>query len=228
MSVDLELVKKEFTPFLSPGAQDPAKSIALEHVLGFTGSPEGIKLLGDSKPLLQGIVSLTEDKDENLQVKAYKCLINLTTNETVTKNITKLEKFENKCILWMVNILKPDFRLADIVCQLLSNLTRVTEGAHFVAENVLLNTKSSEVSVEKVVLVLCNLTYNEKADLHYLSALLSNLSQISDVRKKILDKNHCIIQRLLPFTEFRQSAIRRHGVVGTLKNCCFDTGRYMY
>lgn len=32
----------------------------------------------------------------------------------------------------------------------------------------------------------------------------------------------CVFQRLLPFTQYQASVIRRGGVVGTLRNCCFD------
>lgn len=39
-----------------------------------------------------------------------------------------------------------------------------------------------------------------------------------------MDKRKCLIQRFLPFTEYQDSLIRRGGIVGTLKNCCFDTG----
>lgn len=217
---DLELVKKELAPFLSPDAQEHAKSIAVENVLGFTGTDEGIKLIGDSENLLQGLVSLTDDRRDDIQEGAYKCLINLSTDETAAIKILKLEKYEKKCVDWLKKVLNSEFKLADIVCQLLSNLTRIEEGAQYVAEKVL---GSNEISIDKIVLVLCNLAYNQKADLHYLASLLSNLSQAKKVRKQIMDKDQCIIQRLLPFTEFHQSAVRRHGVVGTLKNCCFDT-----
>lgn len=35
----------------------------------------------------------------------------------------------------------------------------------------------------------------------------------------------CVIQRLLPYTQYEQSTTRRGGVVGTLRNCCFDYGK---
>lgn len=38
-----------------------------------------------------------------------------------------------------------------------------------------------------------------------------------------MDRDRCVIQRLLPFTEYSGSLIRRSGVIGTLKNCTFDT-----
>lgn len=38
-----------------------------------------------------------------------------------------------------------------------------------------------------------------------------------------MDQDRSVIQRLLPFTEYPDSIIRRGGIVGTLKNCTFDT-----
>lgn len=38
----------------------------------------------------------------------------------------------------------------------------------------------------------------------------------------LLDRDSYVIQRLLPFTEYADSLVRRGGIVGTLKNCCFD------
>lgn len=33
-----------------------------------------------------------------------------------------------------------------------------------------------------------------------------------------------VVQRLLPFTQYEASVVRRSGVIGTLRNCCFDHG----
>ena len=47
-------------------------------------------------------------------------------------------------------------------------------------------------------------SYNSKgAGLHYLGPFLSNLSQLSDVRQKILDRERCVVERLLPFTDYQ-------------------------
>lgn len=32
----------------------------------------------------------------------------------------------------------------------------------------------------------------------------------------------CVVQRLLPLTQYPDSSVRRGGVVGTLRNCCFE------
>ena len=60
--------------------------------------------------------------------------------------------------------------------------------------------------------------------MHYLSPFISNLSQVADARKQLVDKdNPVIISKLLAFVEYKASHVRRGGVIGTLRNCCFDT-----
>lgn len=43
-----------------------------------------------------------------------------------------------------------------------------------------------------------------------------------------MDRDRCVIQRLLPFTEYSDSVIRRGGVIGTLKNCTFDSENHAW
>ena len=40
----------------------------------------------------------------------------------------------------------------------------------------------------------------------------------------LLDRDRVVFQRLLPFTDYQESLVRRTGVIGAIKNCCFDTG----
>ncbi|KAF6036878.1 HGH1 [Bugula neritina] len=59
------------------------------------------------------------------------------------------------------------------------------------------------------------------AELHFLAPFLANLSQVTSARKYFMDKQRCVIQRLLPFMKHK-SDVRRQGVSMILKNCCFD------
>lgn len=219
--MDKELIEKELAPFLSPSTKEELKTIAVENVVGLTGSDEGREFLKGSDRLLEGLVSLTEDKRTDIQENVFKALINLSSEETTCLKILTLKKYENKFTEWIQSALDSTCKYADNICKLVSNLTRPEKCANLVSKQVLAN---DDISIEKIVQVLCNLAYNENADLHYLGAVLSNLSQIREVRCRIMDKDRCIIQRLLPFTEFKQSSVRRGGIIGTLKNCCFDTG----
>ncbi|XP_025943907.1 protein HGH1 homolog, partial [Apteryx rowi] len=52
--------------------------------------------------------------------------------------------------------------------------------------------------------------------------LLCNLSQVPEGRRGLLDRSRCSVQRLLPFTQYKDSAVHRRGIVGALRNCCFE------
>ncbi|WAQ93681.1 HGH1-like protein [Mya arenaria] len=219
--MDKELLEKELAPFLDPSTKEDVKTVAVENVKGLTGTVEGKTFLCESEKLLSGIVSLTNDKRTDIKEMVLKALINIAADENSSWTILNLKNYEKKVCDWLEEGLNPKCKYADLTCKLVSNLTRYEKCADYVGKLVL--KEKSTIGIDKIVLALCNIMHNDNADLHYLGAILSNLSQSREVRKHIMDKEQCIIQRLLPFTEFRQSEIRRAGIVGTLKNCCFDT-----
>ena len=48
----------------------------------------------------------------------------------------------------------------------------------------------------------------------------------SVVTFSLLDREKCVIQRLVAFTEYSGSVVKRGGVVGTIRNCCFETSHH--
>ncbi|NXS63629.1 HGH1 protein, partial [Brachypteracias leptosomus] len=57
-----------------------------------------------------------------------------------------------------------------------------------------------------------------------LGPLLCNLSQLPEGRRGLLDRSRRSVQRLLPFTQYKESVVHRRGIVGALRNCCFEHG----
>ena len=221
-NLDREHLEKEFKPFLTPEAEGEVKGVAINYFLGLTGSDEGKKLIGESDVFLHGVVSLTEDSDSNIKVNAYKTLINVATIPQICERIASHSNFTNFITRQLQEILDPTSAHADDVCKFVSNLTRSEDCAAKVTKAVLLNPDS--VGVVKIVSALCNLQYNCKANLHYLAPILANLTQIKSIRSEVLARDQLVIQKLIPFVEFQDSAIRRHGVVSCIRNCCFEPG----
>lgn len=58
--------------------------------------------------------------------------------------------------------------------------------------------------------------------------IFSNLSQISQGREFFCRPNSEFLYRLTPFIQFDGSIVRKGGIVGLLKNICFDTSRHAY
>ena len=73
------------------------------------------------------------------------------------------------------------------------------------------------IGVDTLVTILCQEKYNAHGQqMNFLGPVLSNLSQLPEVRKHILDRGRCVIQRLVAFTEYGKSVVKRGGVVGTV------------
>ena len=128
--------------------------------------------------------------------------------------------FQNIRVQWN-KVEDKESPVADQACMILSNLTHESKNCSRVYNEL----TGENVSLDKIITVFCNESYNNKgANLHYLSPFISNLSQVADARKQLVDKdNPVIISKLLAFVEYKASHVRRGGVIGTLRNCCFDT-----
>ncbi len=216
---------RELLPFLAPSSRLDLKVVALQHVLGLTGSEEGRKMMveataGDKdKPIVDILLELMSDANESVEKDAALAMINLTGDEELA---TKMNADPIVSALWK-KIADPECRIADPCCMILSNLTINSALCQRVSDRL----RDDGVTMDALVSTFCKEGYNTKgAKLHYLGPVLSNLSQLAGVREAILDRERCVVQRLLPFTEYKASRVRRGGIVGTLRNCCFDPGHH--
>lgn len=200
--------------FLEPSARIDIKTLALEQVLGLTGNEEGRKSLEKCDKVLGGLLSLMEDKTNEPSAKdASLAVINLSGDAELAKSL--LEKKDLRLVerLWQC-VQDKDCYVSDPCCAVLSNLTIDKVCCNLVSDAL----EAAKITLDQIIFVFCQEGYNSKgAKLHYLGPVLSNLSQLASIRSQILDHSRCVIQRLLPFTEFKQSNIRRGGIIGTLR-----------
>lgn len=122
--------------------------------------------------------------------------------------------------LCLKHIIDRDSALADLFCAILSNLSRHEN----LVETVIDVIEGQKDCISRLVTCYTTVKYNSKgAKLDYLGPIFSNLSQHSRGRGLICNKSLGFFQRILPFTHFKESVVRRGGAVGLLKNICFDT-----
>ncbi|XP_034180973.1 protein HGH1 homolog [Osmia lignaria lignaria] len=218
---------QEMSQFLNLDTRLDLKTIALEHVLSVTGSAEGRELLLKLPDILTQLIALTQDSSAAISKDAALALINITGDEAgasafllISETQSKNEKQTYNLIhVCMRFIMDKESTLADPCCMILSNMTRPL---HLV-DRIMSLIEKSGYSWDSIVAAFTAKQYNNTgAKLHYLGSVFSNLSQSSHVRRYLTDRDHNVIQRLLPFTEYEDSIVRRGGIVGTLKNCCFD------
>lgn len=194
-----------------------------------TGNENGTDEIIKVPELLLSLISLMYDTSKPIAKDSSLCLVNISAvdegatkliNLDVKQHCPPLQKPPNNIIHEILNnVFDPNSHIADQCCMIFSNLSR---HSHLIEKIVDLIDESGK-TLDELINIITKTNYNKNgAKLHYLGPALSNLSQSHRVRMFILDKTKCIIQRLLAFTEYKNSLIRRGGVVGTIKNCCFE------
>ena len=207
----------EVLPFLSPDARLDLKNVALQAMLGLTGTKDGVALLSKSPQLIDKFSLLMRDDCKSVSKDAALALINISAEVEPAREVLEASAKTLVPRLWDM-VTDKTCAVADPASMVLSNLSIDRENCSRVSEVM------PSDAVETAIDMLCgNQAYNEKGGkLHYVATLLSNLSQMSEVRARLLDRERCVLQRLLPFTEYAASKVRRGGVIGAIRNCCFD------
>ncbi|KAM9759868.1 protein HGH1 homolog isoform 1-T2 [Menidia menidia] len=210
----------ELLSFLTPATRPDVKAKATEYILGLSGHRDGCRLLRSKPDVVSALVALTSDPSVAIAKDCYHILINLSADETLHQVLVD----EAKVLpVLLRNLVDPEFLFSDQICTVLSNLSR-----HQKTCRLVFRVLQEEVGLAQLVEIFCTEGFNKKAKLHYLGPLLSNLSQLPEARSFLMDKDRCVIQRLLPFTQYQPSVVRRGGVIGTLRNCCFDHTQHQW
>jgi hypothetical protein len=123
-------------------------------------------------------------------------------------------------------IIDADSKLTDPLLSILSNLSRSESLADGVMKSLL---EIDENILDRLVATFTKIDFNKhKQNLNYLAAVFSNLSQTSTFRSLVAKSETRLLPRLLPFIHHETSLIRRGGIVGLLKNICFDSSLHAW
>ncbi|KAM5313929.1 LOW QUALITY PROTEIN: protein HGH1 homolog [Glossophaga mutica] len=215
----LEVEAAKLLPFLAPGARADLQEEATRHVLALTGSGPGRTLLARQEALLRALVDLAAAPAPAPARDAARALVNLAADPGLHEPLLVAEPGLPARLLGRA--LDPQWPWAEEAAAVLANLSREPAPCASLME-ALTAAEQDESGLERLVRALCTPGYNARAPLHYLGPVLSNVSQRPAARAFLLDPNRCAIQRLLPLTQYPDSTVRRGGVVGTLRNCCFE------
>lgn len=210
----------ELLSFLTRHTRLDVKAQAVECILGLSGHRDGRRFLHSKPDILSALFEMTSDPSIAIVKDCFHIFVNLSADETLHKVLVS-----QVCVLpsLLKNLVDPDYLFSDQICTILSNLSRHEQTCRTVYPVL-----QEQVGVAKLVEVFCNEGYNPKANLHYIGPLLSNLTQLQDARNQLMDRQRCVVQRLLPFTQYQASAVRRGGVIGALRNCCFDHANHQW
>ena len=218
---------KEMFQFLTLKSRPDLKSVALDSILGLTATADGLRALTESESEIFNMLAEIALKDPSVPLRkdAALALINLSADVDTAKKMTKPSKSNQQMVLTLWQMIENQvYPSADPACMTLSNLSidkaSCTQIWQYLQEH--------DITVEKVLDVLCVKKTMDKGEekekklptLHYLGPFLSNLTQLPEVRQVLL--KDLLLERLLSFTDFKESSVRRGGIIGALRNCCFD------
>ena len=203
-----------------------------------TGNFESRKLLIMHPRAMSYVIVLAFRKEEQKSISkdAFFTLINLSADEIDAGVLLQKNPVLVRSLLDY--ILDETSKFADTACAVLSNMSRGRKHSETIFNNYFQdatpndtnnNAKptSSSVSLERLLQVFCTENFNKSNNLDYLAPFICNLTQLDSVRNIILN-DLSLIQRLLPFTTYQKSIIRRGGIMGSIKNLCFNYGTFNF
>ena len=209
----------ELLPFLTLDTRLELKSKALGYVLGLTGTEGGQELIKQHKEILQLLLDLTTDSDPQVSLDAHSALLNLSASDNTAEYLIGLGVIR-KFIDFLID---PKWKHADKICMILTNLTRKESGAAAFIKSVS-SLPHGQCSLYSLVDIFDRRGSNKDAEFHHLATTFSNITQVPAARRLFLDRSKCIVPRLLPYTQFKGSLVRRSGVASLLRNLCFEVG----
>lgn len=210
----------EMLQFLKPESRIDLKHISLDHLLGLSGTEDGIQLLLKNERIIQSVIELTDDKIEEICKNALLLLVNITASAKGAAELLKYKPEHKKNIieLFIGYVMDEQKKDADAACMILSNITREENLINICIDTFLPH-------LNGMLNVFVNVGYNKKGSkLHYIAPMISNLSSSARIRKWLTEENPYVpLIKLLPFCNYEESAIRRGGAIGTIRNLSFDT-----
>lgn len=209
---------------MSIDQQPHIRGTATELVMRFSANPtEALSFFTKNLDILKPVIEVTKEKECVPVAKdAWHTLVNITAlnSVTLTKRLIADGIFE--AIIDVVTDAEGDN--ADEACMALGNITRNSDAATKFAT-------LSDNDGRDIITTICAIfgkgpAFNKKANYHYLGSVLFNVSQTAEGRQQMLRRKGegCVFQRLLPFTIYKDSRIRRGGAIGCIRNCCFSSG----
>jgi hypothetical protein len=219
----------ELVGFVESNDRLDVKSLALHHILSLTGNIESRHLLLTHPKLLDVLTQLAFDESQQKAISkdAFFSLINLAADELDAHKMLQAKK--NLVSNLLNYILNAESKFSDTACAVLSNLSRGKTNSELIFNTYFASGRDDDDSavattnLDKLLQVFCTENFNKTNRLDYLAPFICNLTQLEAAQERILNDS-LILQRLLPYTTYKRSMIRRGGIVGAIKNCCFNYG----
>lgn len=220
MAVDKDL---EDLAFFLKSPSPNLKKAAVEIVQGLSGTDEGVhRLSTHASTLLPPLLHLLSDPVE-ISNPAAEALVNLSQDVAVADHLIQVNAVERAMEL----IGKPNSKVNKLLVMLLVNISNLDKGAARLLQEG--DPKLSGLNIAKLVRFFSRFSSSEgggEDEYEHVANILVNVTRLESGRKVVLDMSRSILRQILPQIDSR-SVIRRQGVAGTVRNCCFDAETHL-
>lgn len=207
----------ELIGFLSSSSAQ-VKKAAADIVRGLTGTEEGIQSLATRADLLSAPLLRILSCEKDLAEPAAEALVNLSPEPQLAAAIISAGGIEKAMEL----VGRPGSTTNRLLIMLLVNLTLLESGAKRLLQEA---DKLEGLYVQKLVRFFTRFSDEEGSEDQYehISSILVNITRLETGRKLFLNANKGLLKQILPQVDSRNN-LRRKGVAGTVRNCCFEAG----
>lgn len=225
---------EELVSFLhSP--QPAIAQVALDNLVGFSTGAHQQVFSYEDYTAIKDLKVMAKSKGRTTANQAVTILANLCDDITMRNRIVEDLEFLEFLISSIVDIENAN---ADIMCILLTNLAKndsINKIFDFTIKHNEENSKVFKSTKAMDCLMDCfvkgaNRTLNKRAEYDYLSYFFADISRFEQGRAYFITEQEydevVPLSKLLVFTEFYESNIRREGVASTIKNSLFDTNAH--
>jgi len=119
---------------------------------------------------------------------------------------------------------KPGRKTNKLLVMMLVNISSIDKGAARLLQEG--DSKLAGLNVAKLVRFFSRFEGGRDDEYEYVANILVNVTRLESGRKVVLDMSRSILRQVLPQIDSR-SVIRRQGVAGTVRNCCFDAETHL-
>ncbi|XP_023551596.1 protein HGH1 homolog [Cucurbita pepo subsp. pepo] len=211
MATELE----ELIQFLSSPSPQLRKG-AIDIVQGLTGSEDGLQSLAKYPSILLPSLARLLREQKDVAEPAAEALVNLSQNSDLAAKMIELGLIGAVMDL-LYNV---DSSIRHLLVMLLVNLTQLDAGIASLLQTG--DDKMQGLYVMKIVRSFCR-SESESSDdpFEHVASILVNISKKEAGRKLLLDPKRGLLKQIIRQYD-STSQLRKNGVFGTLRNCCFE------
>ncbi|CAN6484608.1 unnamed protein product [Victoria cruziana] len=212
---------EELFGFLSSPSQQ-LKRAAVDIVRGLTGTDDGLQALAQNSDKAVAALSGLLVENKEVAEPAAEALVNMSQNSVLSEKMV-VAGIVGKS---MEMLSRKDPSLSRLSVMLLANLTQFDAGISSLLQ--VGDEKFEGLNLLKLVRSFCRSHNDTKDDpFEHVSSILVNVSRTEAGRNLLLDPKRGLLKQIIPQFD-STSLLRTKGVLGTIRNCCFDAENQLH